>query len=573
MCLTKLSSSFFAVSCLTMTLTVASLAAADPIPSPVRIGTTGDSAATRVVSFDELSSKSVVIKFENHASGPLELYSLKGTTADRVNPCVLTGTNASTLTLDWSKELSPICRSVLAPLESGSETKLALSEPGKIAYAILSYTPPPAYKGAAVAFSVDIPAGGLSSFRALPIPAAVSVVDNDCYVLLDQPRKTSCAQQKLQPDDHLGPAIAAKLSAGDPVSLVMKVRDATTVDGDWRTFSITPKTPAPTSPDPPASQRPAAPLRQRCLSLALSESWDHDGYLVCVDAFKEQRGLVTLACPKGGGCTEVGEVVRVNRDFRILVWRDSGLPAAITLAGTPGTTSLIYVQSDLGGANKANAERAAEDRNLPKDRGFFGPRRSGAAKLTVLAQREKPAKEGEEPTLVTVASVEHTFGVETYYRSAVRLGLGFTWLPTAERVGVRTTSDGQRYTAVVEGQDHGLFAVELTAGWSWLTCDMGENEFKLCAGLGARLGMLSFDSDSPKPLSSFMLGAEAAIGVDLALGIFGGIARHDAPDAGYEAGRRLAPTDEIKTHLAIVPAVGIVANFTPGFLKAAGIVQ
>jgi hypothetical protein len=316
-------------------------------------------------------------------------------------------------------------------------------------------------------------------------------------------------------------------------------------------------------------------LLNRCRRAARSDLSDEDFYAVCIDAFPDAEGVVTLECHGGKDehgappCKRAGDAVRVLRSFVVYVWHPAGTRAKVALAGAPGQASSVYVPGGMEKLGPA-AFAAAGPEETPRSVWTFGPRKRGAAALSVTIL--SPPGEGEP--VKELLKVEQTYAVEAFYRAAVRLGIGLSWMPWARRVGRRSTGDGQKHAEVIEGADQGLFSAELVAGASYFFCEMPEHALKVCAAAGIRLGLLGSEGGELKTMRSLMIGPELAIGPDFALGIFGGIQRHDVPAVGFEPGTSLpSSTLAIPTQLGLTPAFGVVVNFTPGFLSGAGLVK
>ncbi|XXX76120.1 hypothetical protein WMF30_51575 [Sorangium sp. So ce134] len=327
---------------------------------------------------------------------------------------------------------------------------------------------------------------------------------------------------------------------------------------------------APREEEPPSSG-PSVPLDARCLALAESRRSSRDFYALCVDAFSAQEGLVSLACKASGregksSCEAVGDLVVVNHDFVVYAWHDPGTRAKISLSGTGGNQSTVYRPAGTFELERLDAPRAVVDHLVSTK--SFGPRQAGQTTLAVTAVLVRGEDAPRE-----MAKVEQTYTVEAYYDMALRLGIGFSWAPWARSVGVRSTRDGQQYAAVIEGADSGLFSSELVAGVSYFLCDMPETKLRVCGALGLRVGVVTLqDGSSAKVLGSLMVGPEVAIGKDFSAGVFGGVMRHDPPADGYRPGKLLPPGETaIKTRFGLTPAVGLVLNFTPGFLKNVGL--
>ena len=69
-----------------------------------------------------------------------------------------------------------------------------------------------------------------------------------------------------------------------------------------------------------------------------------------------------------------------------------------------------------------------------------------------------------------------------------------------------------------------------------------------------------------------MIGPELCFGPDFSIGFFLGVVRHPVPSAGFEPGMVIpSNVQTIDTDDSPEFGVAVVFNFTPGFLKFAGV--
>lgn len=543
-------------------------------PSKLTVGRTTSPPSSRKLSFNEIQAGKVLIELEDYAAGSIDIYPLDSTAATRTaNTCTLPVEDSiAVIDLRAGPSPSEACQSLAATLTRGEAIRRAVSRTGSLLYATLEYSPPPeGYEGGlSTAITVDRDKDGNPKWATARIPSYVAPDDRDtsCYLLLGQWQTLPCSGGVVNPSAAQRAAIAAVWGQNKALSLVMKVKTPAPPGAMWRSFSFTLK-----EKDAPAAPlMNLAPLRERCEAMAKADpsSQSTSFYLVCVDAFLDRRGVVTLECDgsKSDGkrtCNAVGDVVRVLRGFTVHAWHAAGVGADITLGGKAGSDTPLYDGTrEKGTMSLDTPAPAPQQPGAPQlTTRTFGPRKAGtAAKLAVNVPAPRV---GGDPI-----KVEQEFTVEAYYRGALRLGFGFTWLPWARTVGLQTTAGGQKYAAVIAGAGQGLFDSEIVAGASYFFCDMPENELKVCAAAGVRFGVLGLSSEV-KVASSLMLGPEVAIGRDFAIGLYGGIHQHEYPDAKFLPGKlQQAEVTKIDTHFGLTPAFGLVLNFTPGFLKSVG---
>ena len=115
----------------------------------------------------------------------------------------------------------------------------------------------------------------------------------------------------------------------------------------------------------------------------------------------------------------------------------------------------------------------------------FGSRKSGTAALQVISMRRstEPNKAPEE-----YFRMETTYTVETYYRWALRLGIGVTWAPWSNEYGVLRGANGQLYSGVLTNGNSGLISTGVVAGLTYFCKDMQANAATISLGLGGRIG-------------------------------------------------------------------------------------
>jgi hypothetical protein len=514
------------------------------------------------IPFDEVVQRSIVVELADVTSGQVEVYAPGATAAARAaRPCLVSVASGILVLTPGSGDAA--CRDLLAPLDKGNALEVAVSapEPSGTAvtavYAIVAFAPPPAYAGGKeTSIEVTLDKDGKGAWP-LAFPAHVALAGNDCWVFIDQARKMVCTAGKIAPSDELQRAIEAQLRRGDTMTLYAFARDADSVAGGWRAFSMKGK--AEEADDSPK------PLAERCHQGAKSKGLARlrPFYLVCVDAYADGRELYALGCDDDGKCSPVFELVQQKRPFVVRTWTEPGTFADVTLQGEPGVVLLRDTVTSPLKALGAPARRARKEGYTDHR---FDSRKPGKVALTVRALRPKA---NEAPT--EVAKVERTFVVEASYSLVVRFGFGVTWAPYARRAGLRTTADGQQFVDIVEGEENGLFSTEIVAGFSWFPWAIRESSLSPGFALGLRLGVVTV-GDGDSWFRSLMIGPELTFGPDFSIGVFAGLVRHDPPASGYEPGTMVPPQlEEIPTQFGVTPGFSIVLNFTSDFLEIFGV--
>ncbi len=111
-------------------------------------------------------------------------------------------------------------------------------------------------------------------------------------------------------------------------------------------------------------------------------------------------------------------------------------------------------------------------------------------------------------------------------------------------------------------------------GYSVFLCHgVGETSSFPCFALGAGLGVLKAGATGVNALTSLRAGPELAIGPDFSIALTAGVHREDTPKPEFTPGSALptgATTIETQTGFAF--GMGVVLNFSPSFLKGAGII-
>lgn len=317
-----------------------------------------------------------------------------------------------------------------------------------------------------------------------------------------------------------------------------------------------------------AGADPIGDLETRCLTGIVSPV--ADVYYVCADALENSRSLITLECREGiASCRPSGDLVRSNRRFVVRVFTDPDLLPQATMNGAVGTSSGIRQPSPQNSPQFTLHPPTNPKRNtaLNETVRSFGPFKPGTATLAVSALKLGDGAPAERVHL------DVTFTVQAEYRLAIRLGVGFNWQPFARTVGIESSPNGERYSAVIEGAESGLYKTELVTGVSYFLWPVRDDSLDFSPALGLRLGLLSAGSDV-SALTSLTVGGELALGPDFSLGIFAGVARHNTPNSNYQPGRLLSPgVTSIAMHTSATPCVAVVLNFNPGVLKGIGVTQ
>ncbi len=502
---------------------------------------------------------STSIAFADLVSGPVEVYPLAASPAERIEQACKLLATGSAVALPTGPT-SPACDKLFEKL-GAERLELAISKPGSTAYAVIELKPLRTLQGGDAGIDVPLADDGVPGWDTVAIPKHVRVKNTTCYLMLDQPRPITCDQttEKVTVDADSQAVVQARWARKDKVWLVAYVLDAETSPGKWRKLALRAKPPKP--PDETDDPAGLADLEGRCKE-SISYPARGDTYYVCVDLRRKAQGILTLRCGKdANSCEFVGDVVQVRRNFVVRVWRDDDVIERVTFGGTPGSASLVRDGMAAAGGGAGAAETKVQVWN-------FGPRKPGTAQLVVTALKLK-----DDAPSAEIAKLEFTYTIEAYYRMAIRLGLGFAWKPWARNVGILSSADGQRYSAILEGEDVGLTQTELVTGFTYLCSDVRQDSLDVAFGLGVRLGLVGIGS-SFTSFTSLTAGPELAIGPDFSVGIYAGVARHEAPNGGYQPGM-LVPTavDKIPTHVTATPTFGLVLNFTPGFLKSVGVVK
>jgi hypothetical protein len=451
--------------------------------------------------------------------------------------------------------------------------KVGVSGPRKDVYGIIDLAPT-SYAGPPTKIQVEMDKG-VPDISSVKIPKHLELASPDCYVPLDKWHKLACTSgAAIVPLPDGRAALAAAWGRKDAVALFLNVRDAEASGGAWRRFAVTPVE----KPEPPpaAPPSPDGELAGRCLEQANADpAATEANYVVCVDALADREQILSWECTgqergrPGRTCKTVDEVVRINRHFVIYVWRAKETVVDVTLGGTPGTSSMIH-QPGPATMTELKSRVAPPAPAIMIDQHRFGPRKAGSAPLLLVLS--KPAADGKPAT--ELQRIQLNFTVEEFYRFAIRLGLDVSWAPLARTVAVRSTPEGQRYADITEGQNRGLVSSGLVAGVSYFFCEVPANSTKATFAVGLRLGVLDLAGGQTKTLNSLMVGPELALGPDFSLGLFGGIIRHDTPIQGQEPGKVLrSDATVIDKQIGFTPGFSIVMNFTPGFLKTAGLSQ
>jgi hypothetical protein len=532
------------------------------------------SPPTRKITFDEILEKKIKLVFTDQAGGTVDVYPLDSTPETRAaNTCRLPVSSGSQVDIDLPKPAGEgeACQSLAAKLLRAEAVKYAVSPTGSPTYAILEFAPPATKLGE---LSTDITVaridqhaiGSVVNLPAYATPIGAPGADPFCHVLLGQWYHVKCDKGVLNLDAPLPAAIESAWDQGKAPTLYANVATAAAPGGEWRAFPLIVK--------PKDGGKDPGSLAERCHKVAqeVKSASTDPSYYVCVDAFPDKRGMVTLECdPKVADgkppCRPAGDVVRVGRGFTVQAWYAAGTVADISFGGAAGSDAPVYdPNKPAAKAEKPSiAAETARGADYKITARTFGPRKAGtAAKLSVSVQRMKK----EDGTLSDYFKVEQEFTLEAYYRGAIRLGFGYTYMPWARTVGIQTARNGQKYAAVTQD---GLSDYELVAGFSYFFCDMPDNQIKLCAAMGARLGVLGVNA-AVKVATSLMAGPEIAIGRDFSVGAYGGVHTHEYPDAAFTPGK-LVRADVIKTetHFGLTPAFGLVVNFTPSVLKSVGL--
>jgi hypothetical protein len=546
----------------------ARIAGAQPeAPQPLRFTSEG-TPDTQKLNFENILQGSIRLKLVGYAAGPLTVFDGKATVEQRRQGACTINVQNSEADLSWATP-PPGCSDLLAPLAHAQPTKLAIAKPDSSAFALIELSGPAKYAGPTTSINATFDKTKDSFDWTKAIPAYVKQVApaEDCWVRLDSWQKLTCGAPGISPGNAQA-ALEAAWRRGDSLELFMQVIDAESTTGTWRRFPFTGQE----RKQPVPVQAPTSPLESRCQSVARTTHVEGAFYAVCVDAMRAQQSFLVLSCDQvpdaNETCDVVGDVLRVRRNLLVYVWHDAETRALISLTGTPGNESLVYTPPAGAGQKAMGVAGVAGVVSIPSV-SVFGPRKAGTADLLV-----KIVKDKEDGSVTEVLSVPRTLTFEAYYRMALRLGIGFTWAPWARTVGIDSTSDGQRYTRVLSGEDGGVYSTEVVAGASYFLCDMPASDAKLCGALGARLGVVGVQGSQTKVANSLMFGVEAAIGKDFSIGLFGGVVRHDVPDDGYRPGRAVpANVQSVPTHFAVTPGMSLVLNFTPGFLQSVGIVQ
>lgn len=485
-------------------------------------------------------------KVDNGLTGKVDLYAVGASPEARQRPCRLTIDSSSMVTLE-GKPRTP-CGVLLKDFYAGRTKAIAISPQDKADFAVISLDLVSIQSGASATGVMKFPDDGTAPTLELKDSVARNQSIDDCYVYVDTWHQFDCSQPTAGSVTVMR-ALRAAVEHGDQPSIVVNVFDAETTTGEWRRV--------PLELESTAADADTYDLLARC-SYYAQDLVHRDVYGVCVDVSAKRQAIIVLSCG-GGSCAPVGDLVDVNRSFVVRVWTDDGNILKIDLGGTAGTSSGIYEPPSvktLAGARKPPA--------YPMATWSFGPRKPGQSKLTVVATKDKNE----------IAKVEYTFTVQDRYWMAIRLGVAFSWLPNARKMGVLSTPSGQRYSAVVEGEDNGLFRTELVTGFTRFFGSIRQDSYDVRLGFGVRVGVLSAGANEVKPLSSIAAGLELSFGPDMSIGLFGGIGRHDLPKSGYEPGRLLAPTvNDVPTYMAATWMGSVVLNFTPGVSKRLGVSQ
>jgi hypothetical protein len=457
------------------------------------------------------------------------------------------------------------CAALLAGFFAGDPKEIAISAADKTPYAVLALKVP-TYQGRASNVEVD-------TTGTAKLPEAIHVNDKitDCLLFIGTWQRATCTAGSTISfvDPNTTAVLQAALARGDKLWLYINVVDADSVQGAWRRIPVRLEGMG----DEHKPERDD--LVERCMGTVPSKPPRHT-YFVCVDAYPDRRNTAVMSCVSGTKCTQVGETVDTNHSFVVNVWTGSEYAVSITLGGTPGASPGIYDSSapaKPAGVDAFDGDRKSKREPLqmepPTLTKTFGARKPGPAKLVVSVVKRKDSALGT----AEVAPVEYPFNVLDLYHVVVRLGLALAWQPWARSVGILATPDGQRYAAVIEGDANGLYRTEVSAGFTYFPWPIHQDSLDVRVGIGLRLGILSIGPDT-KTLTSAIVGPELAIGTDLSIGLFAGVARHDAANTGFEPGKLVAPAvNSIPTHMTATGEFAITLNFTPGISKAIGVIK
>jgi hypothetical protein len=382
----------------------------------------------------------------------------------------------------------------------------------------------------------------------------------DCYLVLPDIVALKGCNNPEVPDNNSAAFAALKqaLKRGDKPFLIANVSDADSVAGTWQRVPITLK-----KPDETGDQDGAATdFVDRCKAAIKAARGRLDNrYVVCADVYAGRQSLLVSDCDdKADECKAGGENVRTNRAFTVFAWTDKGNTPKVTLDGIAGSSSGIYEKP--ASENNKGTPPTGEKPTVWE----FGARKAGQAKLAVIASK---SKEGGGTT--EVARIDYPFTVEDVFNILPRLGLGFSYQPSGAVVGITSTNDGQRYSTLTRGP--GTFNLEILAGMSYMLTPIRQNSHDFSAGLGLRVGLASLNGD-PKLLTSVMGGLEIGFGVDIAIGLYMGVARNDAPDNNYEVGKLIPPmVNGIPTHMVARQSFALVIDFMPSVSKSMGLAK
>lgn len=541
----------------------------------------------RTVTFDEARTHRVTVSFSDYRAGPVDIYAPNASPEERATGTCKRLVDSGQLTLDEKAAgSSPACHALLAKLLASTSFELAISVPSPTGFpnvvttvhALIVYEQPGPYDG--VAAKIEIDQAGPDAITSvldwktavIPKHVALSTMTGGlCYVLLDEWYDVPCDPQQhtLRFADPVRAVIEARLRKAATVPLIVPVLDASSSVGVMRRLDIALK-PLPDKPRPPAVEPTSLEVRCKA-TVAMAEGTNF--YLVCVDVFADHTGIVTLKCSATSGdqCTRIGELVEPRWRFIVAVWHDPAAREDVTLSGDAGHKVQIREAPDAIKKTEnrlfdliPTSERTLTER--PAQLWYFDERKTGTIDLSVKATKPKDGGNTE-------VTFPWKFTVVKYYEAAVRLGLGVTWAPWDRKVAVQTTGSGQHYSQIIEGEDSGIVRSELVVGFSYFLCKVRDESLDTSLALGLRLGLVNLGTDG-KWFRSAMVGIEGALGPDLSLGVFGGAVFNDIPEPGYAPGALLpANATTIPTHVGATAAFGVVLNFTPGFLKVAGVVK
>ena len=253
-----------------------------------------------------------------------------------------------------------------------------------------------------------------------------------------------------------------------------------------------------------------------------------------------------------------------NKGIDVYAYLTAGRTAELSMTGSPGLTSTLYVQSAAAGAQQFNAAVGNPQGAPALPPGVsvahqpFGPRTAGTNPVLTILLKEPKADDLKE-----VAKYVSEFYIEREYRLAIRAGIAGLYGPWDKKYETRTVSGNDAGTEIATAQD-GVPSADFTVGLSVFTDRVGEFDNQAHFSVYCGLALLSTNARGAEAVTALIVGPELSIGKDFSLALVGGARRTDYLKAGYSVHSPVTSDALDKaTVFGLTPVFGIMANLSP----------